>query len=202
MIGTFYIFILNILLISISYLIAQTCKLIKSFKYSTDTTQLLYFYALQQHDSSSINSWGAYFGVRQFTFNVTTPWNSTFDMFYNLVCMQKPLAAMQAKEGSKPDSKHPFLSDQWREIIYTILGFLQPFQDVTEDLSDQEYPTLRYSFVTFQGLNHNCQYVFEQHSSSSTKNLVMLLKAGLEERFQKVQKTNEKLANMSIVVDP
>ncbi len=198
----FYTLVSNIMLTLYSDLMAQTHKLIKSFKYSTKATKLLHSYAPQKYNSSLVNSWGAYFGMRQFILDVSTRLNSTLDIPYNLVRMQKPLEAMEAQEGSKPDNKHPFLSEHQWVIIHTLLNILQPFRDVTEDLSGQEYPTLGYAFVAFKGLIQNCQAVYEQHSSPSIKSLVLLLKAGLEKHFQKLQKTNERLANMSMVVDP
>ncbi len=139
--------------------------------------------------------------MRQFTLNVTTQWNSTLDLLDNLVCLQKLLDVIQAQEGSKPDYKHKFFTKKQWDIIYTSLDILQPFWDITEDLSGQEYPTLEYAFVALKGHIHNCQTVYKQHLYLSIKNLVLLLKAGLEERFQKLQKTNGKMANILMVID-
>jgi hypothetical protein len=116
--------------------------------------------------------------------------------------MQKPLDAMRTHEATNSESKHQFLLDQQWQTMCSLLDILQPFNDTTECNSGQEYPTLGYVCVAFDGLVQHCQNVHDSSTLSLIKGLALTLKANMAKWLQHLQRTNGKMADLCIVVDP
>jgi hypothetical protein len=164
--------------------------------------QLLHNCAPSDHNDDVLDSWDAFKGLRQFHLDVSTRWNSTFDMLQSLAQMRKPLDIMRSHEASNANTKHQFLTDQQWDTIFALLDVLQPFKDTTEDISGQEYPTLGYAFVAFDALVQHCQDIYEESPSPLIKNLASTLKANVETRLRNLRQTNGAIGDMSMVVDP
>lgn len=128
--------------------------------------------------------------------DVITRWNSTFDMFERVLmlqsCIEATLTAM--------DKQNMNLTDNEWESLSQMCMVLQPFKDVTVELSAENYVSLSKLIPMIRILKSHLDKVVEKVTIAQILQLIETLKGDIENRFREIE--YEEHASMATYLDP
>jgi hypothetical protein len=97
-------------------------------------------------------------------------------------------------------SQDSFLSDyEWTTVV-VLIEALAPFQEVTLDLSSEQYPTLGSPFVIFWKITSHCAKLGCHTLQLHVNCLIEMLQAKTTTCLNALSKQNQYLANLSMIV--
>lgn len=130
--------------------------------------------------------------------DVSTRWNLTFFMFERILQLEEPLTVTIGLLHNPVDT---LSEDEWK-ILKEICKILQPFEQITTEMSAEKTVTLSKVIVLIRGLGSALNKFEKEMSTSSniTKKLIAQLKAQYNERFDNLE-NNSTLGRASLL-DP
>ncbi|XP_045453768.1 zinc finger BED domain-containing protein DAYSLEEPER-like [Melitaea cinxia] len=147
-------------------------KIVTHIKKSTVAAERLHKYQVQQGQDP-----------KRLCQAVETRWNSTYIMLKRFVELEKAIRATLAFADRGLPTINP---DDW--ILYQQLCMvLQPFEEITASMSGEKYLTGSSVIIVTRCLKETCQKLLEPNFGPVVTDTVLLLKAGLEEKFRQIE---------------
>lgn len=150
-------------------------KVVGHFRKSTVSSERLAKYQVQQNQEP-----------KRLIQDVDTRWNSTYYMVKRVVELEEAIRSTMAFVGRDL----PILTDEDWKTYKELCYILRPFEELTTIMSGQKYLTGSFVIVMTRCLKEACCKLSEKEDlEPNTRDVVLLLKCGIEERLKGVEQS-------------
>ncbi|XP_047103747.1 E3 SUMO-protein ligase ZBED1-like, partial [Schistocerca piceifrons] len=158
------------------------------FKRSSSATERL---LTCQQNSGKVN-------IKKLIQDLPTRWNSTLFMLERIVELSEAVKITVAL-CNRPTDLPSLSNDEW-EICSELCSILKPFEQVSRQLSAEDYPTGSLVIVLTRGLLAVCDEIAKMQLHEVSRKVVLVLKEGLTNRFSNLEQS--KSIALATLLDP
>lgn len=181
--------ILNDALKHVSDLVAKVRTIVSHFRRSTKANEE--FFAEQRKDGLE---------PKKLKLEIATRWNSTFYMLQRISELQKYVKTSFVLLNLEEKGIQNLSSEEWK-IISDLCEILCPFEEFTNYISGEKYPTASAVIVMVNGLMQLCEVLDKKTELSSiVKTVLNSIKEGIQNQFKNIERSNT--LSMCTFLDP